>query len=51
MVYCFLKALLISIIQKNKVVIWLYDNIEMRIEGRIIVRRISLPQPSELTED
>jgi small nuclear ribonucleoprotein E len=24
--------------QKTKVVIWLYDNIEMRIEGRIIVR-------------
>jgi hypothetical protein len=25
-------------IQRTKVVIWLYDNIEMRIEGRIIVR-------------
>ncbi|TFY72236.1 hypothetical protein EVG20_g759 [Dentipellis fragilis] len=24
--------------QRAKVVIWLYDNIEMRIEGRIIVR-------------
>jgi small nuclear ribonucleoprotein E len=24
--------------QKTKVVIWLYDNIDMRIEGRIIVR-------------
>ena len=25
-------------LQRTKVVIWLYDNIEMRIEGRIIVR-------------
>ncbi len=25
--------------QRTKVVIWLYDNIDMRIEGRIIVRR------------
>jgi small nuclear ribonucleoprotein E len=24
--------------QRTKVVIWLYDNIEMRIEGRITVR-------------
>jgi hypothetical protein len=28
----------ISGVQKTKIVIWLYDNIEMRIEGRIIVR-------------
>ena len=28
--------------QRTKVVIWLYDNIEMRIEGRIIVR---IPHP------
>ncbi|KAG1908473.1 Sm-like ribonucleoprotein [Suillus fuscotomentosus] len=27
--------------QRTKVVIWLYDNIEMRIEGRIIVRALS----------
>jgi hypothetical protein len=27
-------------IQRTKVVIWLYDNIEMRIEGRIIVRAL-----------
>ena len=30
-------------IQRTKVVIWLYDNIDMRIEGRIIVRVISNP--------
>jgi len=24
--------------QRTKVVVWLYDNIEMRIEGRIVVR-------------
>jgi len=29
--------------QKQKVVIWLYDNIEMRIEGRIIVRVPHVP--------
>jgi len=34
------EVILTSIIQKNKVVIWLYDNIEMRIEGKIIVRFI-----------
>jgi hypothetical protein len=28
----------LSQFQKTKIVIWLYDNIEMRIEGRIIVR-------------
>lgn len=27
-----------SVLQKSKVVIWLYDNIEMRVEGTIIVR-------------
>ena len=26
--------------QKSKVVVWLYDNIEMRIEGQIIVSRL-----------
>lgn len=28
--------------QKTKISVWLYDNIEMRIEGRIIVCQVSL---------
>ncbi len=28
---------LINDVKKSKVIIWLYDNIEMRIEGKIIV--------------
>ena len=28
-------------LQRTKVVIWLYDNIEMRIEGRIVVRDLT----------
>ena len=34
-------------IQRTKVVIWLYDNIEMRIEGRIIVRALPCPEHRE----
>lgn len=30
--FCLIKA-----VKKSKVIIWLYDNIEMRIEGKIIV--------------
>lgn len=32
------------VIQRQKVVVWLYDNVEMRIEGRIIVRRLITPR-------
>lgn len=35
---CFDHHSLTTHVQRTKVVIWLYDNIEMRIEGRIIVR-------------
>lgn len=28
-------------LKKNRVIIWLYDNIEMRIEGKIVVRKFS----------
>jgi hypothetical protein len=33
---------ILMMLQKNKVVIWLYDNIAMRIEGRIVVSSTSL---------
>jgi hypothetical protein len=34
-----------STVQQSKISIWLYDNIEMRIEGRIIVCTVCFLQP------